>query len=111
MRMVWVSVVVIAVLIMATPLLTTLGQHPPTSLFYYTVAFAMAVCYIIACGSVMFANEHEEGAFGFLESLPIPTWQMTWGKSFFALASSFALLVTLCLIANVWGDYFALYAL
>jgi hypothetical protein len=97
-RAFWIAMAVLALMLML--LFRQFNNSvEERNLWFFSIAFATPVFYILGCASTTFAGEHDAGTYEFQRSLPVSAMQVFCGKIVLVLLSAVALFTLLSAFA------------
>ena len=82
-----------------------LESHELSTDAAYHIALMMPVFYVLGCGAMLFAGEHERDTFAFLRALPLRSRDAFWPKSLVAVGSTLLLTAVLVLVAALLTQF------
>ena len=97
-RAFWIAMAVLAVMLIV--LVRQFNDRvEERNLWFFYIAFATPVFYVLGCASTTFAGEYDAETYEFQRSLPVTAMQVFWSKIALALLSTFAMFVLLSILA------------
>ncbi|MGD0384202.1 MAG: ABC-2 transporter permease, partial [Thermoguttaceae bacterium] len=97
-RAFWIAMAVLALMLMLFAWLFN-NRVEERNLWFFYIAFATPVFYMLGCASTTFAGEYDAETYEFQRSLPVTAMQVFWSKIALALLSTFAIFVLLNMLA------------